>query len=171
MALQTSFKFWRSVSAIAAAGVLAACATGSSSTSGSDEIIDKAFIKAAQTWDLNRDGTVTCDEWHNYALSLFREADANHDGKLTPEEFAKIAKRDHLFDIANFKYYDTDGDGFVTQAEFVDRPNPAFVQLDKEKTCKLQANVLRATNVITATPTMGDPTAPGADPHRSPPGR
>lgn len=44
---------------------------------------------------------------------------------------------EHLVDV---KYFDTSGDGKVTRQEFVDKPNPAFVLMDKAGTCKLDAN-------------------------------
>ena len=69
-----------------------------------------------------------------YAASLFKDVDTNHDGKLTREEFAKLEKIDRLFEVANFDYYDVNKQGTVTQADFVDRPNPAFTALDTEKT-------------------------------------
>src|SRR5262249_10522697 len=93
---------------------LAGCATAPPGGSG----VEGAFVRAAPTWDLNHDGQVTCDEWHKYALSVFKEADLNHDGKLTPEEFARLQSIDHLFDVADFKYYDVNKQGFVTQSEF-----------------------------------------------------
>ncbi len=122
--------------------------------------MDTAFLRAAQTWDLNHDGNVTCDEWRSYALSLFKEADANHDGKLTPDEFTRMAKLDRLFETADFKYYDVNRQGFVTQADFVDRPNPAFVELDKEKTCVLKQNQLRGAS--RTTPKKENPGIPGS---------
>ena len=127
----------------ASAAILAGggCATTSP---GDATTVDGAFIRAAQTWDINHDGNVTCDEWKSYALSLFKEADANHDGRLTPDEFAKLASMDHLFDTANFQYYDKDNKGYVTQADFVDRANPAFTQLDKDNTCVLKHYQLRS---------------------------
>lgn len=122
--------------------------------------MDGAFIRAAQTWDLNHDGNVTCDEWRAYALSLFKEADKNRDGKLTPEEFAHLEKLDRLFGIADFKYYDTRGQGYITQADFVDRPNPAFLELDKDKTCVLKQNQLRAASQHA--PKRENPGVPGS---------
>jgi EF hand len=104
-----------------AALILSVGASGcGSSAPGLKEGIDGAFIRAAATWDLN------------------------HDGKLTPEEFDRLAKIDRLFLTANFAYYDADHKGYVTQAEFVDKPNPAFLELDKENTCVIKSYQLRA---------------------------
>ncbi len=33
---------------------------------------DMTFLSASSTWDLNKDGTVTCDEWKQYATEIFR---------------------------------------------------------------------------------------------------
>ncbi len=104
--------------------------------------IEGTFIRAAQTWDLNDDGKVTCEEWRFYAASLFKEADSDHDGKLTRQEFAKLPKIDRLFEVANFNYYDVNKQGYVTQAEFVDRPNPAFAALDHDKSCVINSDQL-----------------------------
>jgi EF-hand domain pair len=118
----------------------AGCAT----TPPGGDGIEGTFVRAAATWDLNHDGEVTCDEWRKYAASVFQEADRNHDGRLTPDEFVRLQSIDHLFDIADFKYYDVNKQGFVTLSEFVERPNPAFQKLDKENTCVLKSYQLRA---------------------------
>lgn len=144
--------------------ILSLAAAGCSSTPpGLSEGISGAFVRAAPTWDLNHDGDVTCEEWRQYARSVFRDADLNHDGKLTPDEFQRLAKIDRLFVIANFAYYDVNRQGYVTEQEFVDRPNPAFTELDKNNTCVLKAHQLRA--AITAEPKRdnpGPPHAPGS---------
>ncbi len=129
--------------------VVAACAAllpagCSPSSPGTADTIEGTFIRAAPTWDLNHDGKVTCEEWKGYARMLFKEVDTNHDGKLTPEEFAKLPMIDRLFETANFKYYDVNNQGYITEADFVERPNPAFTTLDKENTCVLSAYQLRA---------------------------
>ncbi len=136
-----SVRLWASSGAL----LLALSATGcSSSAPGLKEGIDGAFIRAAPTWDLNHDGNVTCEEWRQYAASIFKEADLNHDGQLSAEEFQRLAKIDRLFETANFAYYDTAKKGYVTLADFVERPNPAFLELDKENTCVLKTYQLRA---------------------------
>ncbi len=149
--------------ALILAGASACLQGGCSSTSpGLSDTIEGTFIRAAPTWDLNRDGKVTCEEWKTYARSLFREADLNHDGKLTPAEFEKLAKIDRLFEMADFKYYDVNKQGYVTETEFVDRPNPAFAALDKDNTCVLSTYQLRAATSDSATPKKKDnPGMPG----------
>ncbi len=107
------------------------------------DTIEGVFIRAVQTWDLNHDGKVTCEEWRTYAASLFKKADSDHDGKLTREQFAKLPKIDRLFEVANFDYYDVNKQGYVTNADFVDRPNPAFAALDHDKSCVIDLYQLR----------------------------
>jgi len=138
----SSLPFAAPVTALVLAVASSGC--GGSSAPGLREGIDGAFIRAAATWDLNHDGNVTCDEWKQYATTLFKEVDLNHDGKLTPEEFDRLAKIDRLFLTANFAYYDADHKGYVTQADLVDKPNPAFLELDKENTCVIKTYQLRA---------------------------
>jgi Ca2+-binding EF-hand superfamily protein len=92
--------------------------------------LERQFAAAAVTWDLNHDGDVTCEEWKQYASALFREADSNHDGVLTPDEYGALGHRDKLFEMAGFAYFDADGDGRITLAELIDKPNPAFTLLD-----------------------------------------
>lgn len=119
--------------ALAAGG----CATQGSSGSSSASGIDRVFASAAGTWDVNRDGQVTCEEWKKYAGGLLAGADANKDGALSRQEFAAMARVDRLFDVANFDYFEANGDGKVTLAEIVDKPNPAFRLLDKDNDCAI----------------------------------
>lgn len=50
----------------------------------------------------------------------FAAADTNHDGKLSPEEFAKAVegKMDAEATKARFKALDKDSDGFLSREEF-----------------------------------------------------
>jgi hypothetical protein len=141
------------LSAIAIAG-------GCAQQAGLSEGVDGAFIRAAQTWDLNHDGIVTCDEWRNYARQLYKAADKNRDGKMTREEFAIIAKQDRLFETANFDYFDAGRKGYVTEADFVDKPNPAFLALDPERRCQLSTAQLR-TEITPKYTQQNNPGIPG----------
>jgi hypothetical protein len=119
--------------ALALVGV-SGCASDNSPL-GSASVADREFAVAAITWDLNKDGDVTCDEWKQYATGLFRSADASRDGVLSQDEFAAMARQDRLFDSGNLKFFDVNGDGRVTLEELTGRPNPAFALLDRNKDC------------------------------------
>lgn len=143
---------------------LAACGTPVNpfSTGSSVSEIDRVFLAAAGTWDRNKDGVVTCDEWKAYAGELFDAADANRDGMLDPTEFATLTSTDKMFVTADFSYFDANRDGKVSRAELVDRPNPAFLLLDHKKTCQLTSTELTGgrTMMESAKPTVTPPTGP-----------
>lgn len=104
--------------------------------------VDAVFLAAAGNWDRNHDAIVTCDEWKAYAAELFDGADAGRKGYITEDEFGSIIKTDRMFETANFRWWDANRDGKLTRAEFVDRPNPAFLLLDKKNTCQLTTTEL-----------------------------
>ena len=100
---------------------------------------DRVFLSAAGSWDRNHDGIITCDEWKAYAGELFDAADANHDGFVDRTEYATIVNTDRMFQTVDLSYYDANGDGKLSREEFVDKPNRAFVLLDKGNTCQLSS--------------------------------
>lgn len=136
------------LSAVCAVVLLAACASGGGRTE-----TDRMFLTAAASWDSNRDNTVTCDEWKAYAGSIFDGADRNKAGALTPAEFKTLEVNDRMFSVADFKYFDANGNGRLERAEFVDRPNPAFQIADTDKDCRL------TTMETTAARNLGTPKA------------
>lgn len=136
--------------ALAAVLALAGCASSSPFAGASDT--ELVFITAAQTWDLDKDNTVTCNEWKQYTTEFFQGADANRDGALTPEEFRTIAAQDKLFETADLKYFDRNGDGKLQLAEFTDTPNPAFRRLDKNNDCRLASDEFARQFMVKAEP-------------------
>lgn len=128
---------WRLLPVVAGLPLLVAC---SSTPFESATDFDRTFIGAAQTWDLNKDGTVTCDEWKQYTATLVRDADANHDGVLDQAEFVNMAKSDRLFETAGLSYYDANGDGRVSVDELAGKQNLAFKLLDKNGDCQIDRN-------------------------------
>jgi hypothetical protein len=134
--------------ALAAVLAMAALAGGCSSTPmfgnsspfGSTSSIDRTFIGAAQTWDFDKNGSVSCEEWKQYATTSLHEADANGDGTLDAEEFKKMAATDRLFEVADLSYYDGNNDGRVTVEEITGKQNVAFKMLDKNGDCQIDRN-------------------------------
>lgn len=130
-----------------AAGTLAlsGCAGGSSPLGGAlsnpfaqgTSDFDITFLSASSTWDMNKDGVVTCDEWKQYSGELLRESDTDGDLALTTQEWANLIGKDKLFVTANHEYYDVNNDGKVALVELTERPNHAFKLLDKDKDCQL----------------------------------
>ena len=123
---------WSQVCAVAALVLLLGGCSGSSVGD-----VDSVFLTAAGSWDRNRDNVVTCEEWKAYAGELFDEGDANRDGIVDTAEYGKIVSTDRMFQTVGLGYYDANGDGKLTRAEFVDKPNRAFVLLDRNNECRL----------------------------------
>jgi hypothetical protein len=150
----------RAISAVATVALLVVL-PGCSGPSIPDT--DRVFLSAAGNWDRNHDGIVTCDEWKAYAGELFDAADINHDGFVDRTEYATIANTDRMFQTVEFSYYDADGDGKLSRTEFVDKPNRAFVLLDKGNTCRLDSSQVAGARAHTEQvydskkPESGDP--------------
>jgi hypothetical protein len=106
---------------------------------------------------------VTCNEWKSYTEDLFNGADTNHDDSLDASEWANIVKVDRLFQTADLAYFDGNGDGKVSRAEFVNKPNPAFVLMDKAGTCKLDGSQIASARSKTEYDTSG-PNKENSDP-------
>jgi hypothetical protein len=125
--------------------------------------VDRVFLSAAGSWDRNRDGSVTCDEWKSYAGELFDAADANHDGSVDRTEYTTIVNTDRMFQTVDLTYYDANGDSKLERSEFLERPNRAFALLDRGNTCRLDASQVAGARVHTEQvfdtkkPKSGDP--------------
>jgi hypothetical protein len=127
----------RTVSCLALGPALVAGGCAASNPFKNTSDFDRTFIGAAQTWDLDKNGVVTCDEWAKYVSISFREADANGDGALDAGEYDNLVKSDRLFQVANLAYYDSNGDGRVTVDEMTTKQNLAFKLLDKNQDCQI----------------------------------
>jgi Ca2+-binding EF-hand superfamily protein len=133
----------------------------------------RIFLMAAGTWDSNHDDQVTCAEWQGYLVELMASADKSGDGTLSEEEFATIVQADRLFATADFAFWDADRDGKITRSEMIERPNPAFTILDRDKDCVLTDSELSAARSLQQPPKMpgGPPVGkPGGGPGGGPPG-
>jgi hypothetical protein len=166
-----------SVCALSAALGLSGCSTASVPTIGSINPfgaktisdVDRAYLQAAGSWDINHDNVVTCNEWKSYAEDLFNGADANHDDFLDSAEWSNLTNVDKMFVTVDMHYFDANGDGKVSRQEFVDKPNPAFVLMDKSGSCKLDGSQIASArskteyDVSGKAPQSGDPREAGGD--------
>ena len=98
------------------------------------------------TWDANRDGIFTCDEWKGFADRIFALADRNRDGKLDKTEFATVQKSDAALADADFGYFDENQDGKIVRTEFVDKPSAFIMRFDRNGDCRVTGDEIRATN-------------------------
>lgn len=163
----------------AAALLLAGCSSSPMSAlgsiTGSNKVseTDRVFLMAAGSWDRNHDNIVTCDEWKAYAAELFNGADADRDGFLEPAEWPRIVAVDRMFETADFKYFDRKGAGKISKDEFINRENPAFVLMDKSKTCSLNGDQIATARSTTQydvsgkKSTSGDPRDAGGEAGRA----
>lgn len=147
---------------LASASLVAGCA-GSNSAGPEISTVDKTFLRGIGSYDENRDGVVTCDEWRTAAASLFTKANKSGSGALNEAEFQTLATTDRTFLTANARYYDVNGDNKIDRKEFVDRPNPAFTHADKDNDCRLTEPELIVVRNISAAPvqTTARPSAIG----------
>jgi Ca2+-binding EF-hand superfamily protein len=129
----------RRVLVLAGLVVLAGCG-GDAGPLASASATDLKFVAAVATWDVNRDGNVTCSEWKQYAASLLKDADRDRDGILARQEFEAMSRQDRLFATTGFAHFDADSDGRITLAELADKPNPAFALLDRNGDCAVSSN-------------------------------
>ncbi|WP_212232803.1 EF-hand domain-containing protein [Bradyrhizobium manausense] len=96
------------------------------------------------TWDANRDGIFTCDEWKAFADRIFTLADRNHNGTLDKSEFATVQKADAALADADFGYFDENQDGKVSRREFVDKPSAFIMRFDRNSDCRVTGDEIRA---------------------------
>lgn len=145
-----------------AALLVTGCSTSSNPFNSANEL-DRTFIGAAQTWDLDKNSVVSCDEWKQYAATSLREADGNGDGALSPDEFAVMAKSDRLFSVADAKYFDGNSDGRITVEELTGKQNRAFALLDKNGDCQIDRNETAQVIQVEKKKDTGGTTQPTSD--------
>ena len=116
---------------------------------------DAMLNNGPPTWDANHDGIYTCDEWKSFMDRLFKSADRNHDGSLTPSEFETVKKADPTLADADFGYFDENQDGKISRKEFVEKPSAFILRFDRNGDCRVTPEELRA-----ATKPQTDPRVP-----------
>lgn len=82
--------------------------------------------------DADKNGDVSQQEYQAFMTQAFDKLDANNDGSLSKAETGQILKPDQ------FAATDANGDGRVSQNEFMDRVMKDFASVDKSGDGRLQ---------------------------------
>ena len=80
--------------------------------------------------DVNGDGALSRDEYRNVQAAQWPQVDRNSDGFLTLDDFPRIAAGRARTQLAEIAYLDANGDGRISQSEFVDGEAPLFRRAD-----------------------------------------
>jgi len=101
-------------------------------TAASAQAVDGRVLERIRHADADGDGAVTRAEFVAYRASQFQTLDRNHDSTLSVADAPRFAGRAPMgIDVAAMTaQFDANGDGRVSQAEYVNGPTPAFDQAD-----------------------------------------
>lgn len=81
--------------------------------------------------DANGDGVISRAEYRNAQSARWPQIDRNGDGYLGEDDFPRVATRRAKTQLAEIAYLDGNGDGRISQSEFVNGPAPIFRRADK----------------------------------------
>ena len=129
-----------------AVGLLLAGGSVALAQSADDKARPAAAASGPEVWDANHDGVYTCDEWKSFMERLFKSADKNRDGSLSPAEFETVKKAEPSLAEAGFGYYDENQDGKISRKEFVEKPSAFILRFDRNGDCKVTPEEIRAAN-------------------------
>ncbi len=111
----------------------------------SDPVLNShdAVAATAREWG-GQGGYFTCDQWRAYVTRMARIGDPRHKGYIDAAGFELIKKASPVFENASFDYFDMQGKGRISQKEFVEFESPFFARFDKNHTCHVTLEDIRA---------------------------
>lgn len=81
--------------------------------------------------DSDGDGVISQAEFRKVRAARWTQIDRNGDGYLGVDDFPGFAAGRARAQLAQIAHLDTDGDGRISQGEFLDGPLPLFEQTDR----------------------------------------
>lgn len=82
--------------------------------------------------DINGDGVISSAEYRTIQVGRWPQIDRNGDGFLTLEDVPRIAAGRARAQLEQIAYLDANGDGRISQSEFLDGPPPVFRRADSD---------------------------------------
>lgn len=107
---------------------------GGAAVSGQAKPLPQSARQRFEKADTNHDGVVTLDEYVAAAKTLYARLDAQHNGKVTASEIASSPRaQERATKVAErlIRHMDTNGDGVVSQDEFLAAARSRFAKIDK----------------------------------------
>ena len=83
--------------------------------------------------DSDGDGLISRDELRSVQAARWQQIDRNRDGYLTLDDFPSVAAERAKTQLAEIGYLDANGDGRISQSEFLDGEAPVFRDADRNR--------------------------------------
>ncbi|QGM47820.1 EF-hand domain-containing protein [Methylocystis heyeri] len=108
-------------------------------------------VDTAAEWG-GQGGVYTCQQWRAYVTRMYRIGDPRRRGYIDAAGFELIRKASPVFENASFDYFDVENKGRVSQKDFIEFESPFFARFDRNHTCHITMNDVRAASETKAAP-------------------
>lgn len=100
-------------------------------------------VDTAAEWG-GQGGVYTCQQWRAYVTRMYRIGDPKRRGYIDAAGFELIRRASPVFENASFDFFDVENKGRVSQKDFVEFESPFFARFDKNHSCHVTMNDVRA---------------------------
>jgi hypothetical protein len=102
-----------------------------------------SVVDTAAEWG-GEGGLYTCQQWRAYVTRMYRIGDPKRRGYIDAAGFELIRKASPVFENASFDYFDVENKGRVSQKDFIEFESPFFARFDRNHSCHVTMNDVRA---------------------------